>query len=142
MRRWAELHLDVGQRELEEEMGVLAGLSTADGLFDVELKGKDRQTDTGGASSSIRGLKLFQRSDPSHLYMVSAFLPPYFFRGWFMKLRERDLKTFRWDNCCSRLLSHPFEIVGFCRWNRSCFWTPGPCFLPPPMMERAASPVC
>lgn len=98
MRRWAELHLDVGQRELEEEMGVLAGLSTADGLFDVQLKGKDRQTDPGGASSSITGLKLFQRSDPSHLHMVSACLPPYFFRGWFMKLRETFI---RWDNCCS-----------------------------------------
>lgn len=73
MRRRAELHLDVGQRELEEEMGVLAGLSTADGLFDVELKGKDRQTDSGGASGSIKGLKLFQRSDPSHLYVVRAF---------------------------------------------------------------------
>lgn len=103
MRRRAGLHLDVGQRELEEEMGVLAGLSTADGLFDVELKGKDRQTDTGGASSSITGLKLFQRSDPSHLHMVSACLPPCFhffttFRGWFMKLRETFIG---WDNCCS-----------------------------------------
>lgn len=106
MRRRAELHLDVGQRELEEEMGVLAGLSTADGLFDVELKGKDRPTDTGGVSSSIKGLKLFQRS--SQFYMVSAFFPLYFhffttFRGWFMKPTERDLKTsIGWDNrCCS-----------------------------------------
>ncbi len=41
MRRWAVPCLDAGQRKLVDEMGahgVLAGLFTADGLFDVELK--------------------------------------------------------------------------------------------------------
>ena len=41
MRRWAAPCLDAGQRKLVDEMGargVLAGLFTADGLFDLELK--------------------------------------------------------------------------------------------------------
>lgn len=51
----------LGQRKLVEEMGVcgvLLPLFTADDLFDVELKEKDRQTDTGRARGSIKGLKL------------------------------------------------------------------------------------
>lgn len=46
MRRWAVLCLDAGQRKLVDEMGVhgvLAGLFTADGLFEVELKELDGQ---------------------------------------------------------------------------------------------------
>lgn len=52
MRRRAELHLDVGHRERVEEMGVKAGLSAADGLFDVELKGKERQAQVERAVQS------------------------------------------------------------------------------------------
>lgn len=42
MRRWAVLCLDAGQKKMGVH-GVLAGLFTADGLFDVELKELDRQ---------------------------------------------------------------------------------------------------
>lgn len=51
MRRWAELRLDAGAEEMGVR-GVLLPLFTADGLFDVELKEKDRQTQVERAVQS------------------------------------------------------------------------------------------
>lgn len=65
----------------------------------------DRQTDTGSACSSIKGLKLFQflrgqihpsSAQPVSFLSVSVSSLP--FAGSFMKPAERDL--FVWDTCC------------------------------------------
>lgn len=49
MRQWAVPCVDAGQRKRMDVMGahgVSAGLFTADGLFDVELKGRQTDGDT------------------------------------------------------------------------------------------------
>lgn len=73
--RWrAELHLDDGPRELVEEMGVKAGLSTADGLFDVELKGKERQAQVERAVQSKAYSYFRGQIHPSWTWSVSSYL--------------------------------------------------------------------
>lgn len=142
MRRRAGLHLDVGQRELEEEMGVLAGLSTADGLFDVELKGKDRQTDRHRWSEQFN-------HRPKAISEVRSIPPPHgqclftsllSFLHYLQRLvHETKRNLHRMGQLLLFADSGPTRLRSPAFLGR-VFGPPVHVYLPPPIITRAASP--
>lgn len=68
MRRWAVPCLDAGQRKLVDEMGAhgVAGLFTADGLFEVELKELDGQRHKAGLYSVVSSHTAIQSKTKIH----------------------------------------------------------------------------
>lgn len=71
MRRWAVLCPDAGQKKMGVH-GVLAGLFTADGLFDVELKELDRQRHREGLYSIVSSHSAIQSKAKSYFNFLEV----------------------------------------------------------------------